>query len=500
MSVRAPWANQARFWTTGLVLLGLALRLYHYLRDPSMWHDEAALVVNVLGKSFAELLGPLFYAEAAPPLFLWLEKAVTQFLGDGTYALRLLPFLASCASLLLMVPIAKRLLSPSAVPWALLIFACSDHLLWHSCEAKPYAVDVFAATLTIALFCLTDSWPLGYRLLLCAVIAPCLIFLVYPGCFLCGGLLVSLLPRVVRSGNRTRWLGYALLTWAVFASFAVLVVGPIHAQRCERMNLCWVDCFPAWDRPWSIPLWTLMQSLNLFSYCCEPLGQGYALLAGIGGFCLWRRGLRSALVLLVLPILLALFASFVKAYPYDGSRVLIYAAPALVLLVAEGVAPCLKKLLETASQCAGYTSQATLARIGSAALVVYLVLPLGRALQRVLLPWPRADCAGAASFVWTHRRSDEPVAGNHWEYAYYFRDLGSSFILLDGKPFPHTQRLWVVITGLEPTESLGFANHLTPGGWQVRQQHKFERTSVFFLSREDGPDEYHGSRPYGDGD
>src|SRR5262249_6781698 len=58
-------------WTGCLVAVGLGLRLYHYLRDPSMWHDEAALVLNVLDKGFRSLWGPLFFAEAAPPLFLW---------------------------------------------------------------------------------------------------------------------------------------------------------------------------------------------------------------------------------------------------------------------------------------------------------------------------------------------------------------------------------------------------------------------------------------------
>ncbi|MGH7192608.1 MAG: hypothetical protein ACREJM_03635, partial [Candidatus Saccharimonadales bacterium] len=51
-------------WTAFFLLVGLGLRLYHYLRCPSLWHDEAALVVNVLDKSFGELLGPLRFSEA----------------------------------------------------------------------------------------------------------------------------------------------------------------------------------------------------------------------------------------------------------------------------------------------------------------------------------------------------------------------------------------------------------------------------------------------------
>src|SRR5438045_5567747 len=140
MSLPMIWARMRISWTGAVLVVGLGLRLYHYLRDPSMWHDEAALVLNVLDKGFVDLLGRLSFAEAAPPLFLWIERAVTLILGDSTYALRLLPLLASCATLVVILPVARRILEPAAVPWALLLVACSDHILWHSCEAKPYAV------------------------------------------------------------------------------------------------------------------------------------------------------------------------------------------------------------------------------------------------------------------------------------------------------------------------------------------------------------------------
>src|SRR5690242_11169041 len=105
MSFRG-WLARPRLVIGGLVLLGLFLRAYHYLRDPSVWHDEAALLVNVLPLSFRELLGPLRHAEAAPPLFLWLEWATALLLGDGTLALRLPTFVASCLALTLVAWVA----------------------------------------------------------------------------------------------------------------------------------------------------------------------------------------------------------------------------------------------------------------------------------------------------------------------------------------------------------------------------------------------------------
>src|SRR5262245_60579141 len=221
MSLRWPAPLCPVPWTALLLVLGLALRSSHYLRDPSVWHDEAALVVNVLHKGYRELLGPLTYSEAAPPLFLWAERAVAGILGDSTYALRLVPFLVSCLALLLFVPLARRVLQPAAVPWAVLCVAFSDHLLWHASEAKPYAVDVLAAIVLALLFLTPAAWSLERRLTALALLAPVVTFLVYPGCFLYGGLLLALLPAVWRSRRPMCWCGYCGLTVTVFVSFAL---------------------------------------------------------------------------------------------------------------------------------------------------------------------------------------------------------------------------------------------------------------------------------------
>ena len=321
-----------------LLTLGLGLRLFHYARNPSMWHDEAALVLNVIGKSFGELLGPLFFAEAAPPLFLWVERTLRLLLGDGTYALRLLPFVASCAALLLFVAVARRLLSRRAVPWAIFLFACSDQLLWHASEAKPYSVDVLAAVGLLYLFLSLRSWPLARQFMLYTLLAPLLIFLVYPGCFLLGGLLLALLPALARSRKFVDWLAYGVLTLTVVGSFALLFVGPIHAQRCDSMEQCWTEGFPPYDQPWKVPAWVLLSSVDVVRYCSEPAGGLLAVLVLVGAALLLKRGKRAILLLLLTPVGLAFVAALARAYPWGGSRVVVYAAPPLLLLMAEGIA------------------------------------------------------------------------------------------------------------------------------------------------------------------
>ncbi len=457
-------------WTGCLVALGLWLRFFHYLRDPSMWHDEAALTLNVLHKGFAGLLGPLFFAEAAPPLFLWVERLVTLLLGDGTFALRLVPFLASCAALLLMVPVARRLLPPRAVPWAILLFACSDNLLWHACEAKPYAVEVLCAVFLLAVYCRTRSWPLGRQFVVYGLLAPVLIFLAYPGCFLCGGLLLALLPAVWRSGSARTWLGYGLLALVIVGSFGLLVVGPVHAQRCESMTSCWLDLFPPWHRPWKVPVWVVASTLEVGRYCCRPTGQVLLAVAALGGFLLWRQGQRALVVLLAAPVGLALAASCLRAYPYGGARVLAYAAPAVALCTAAGI-PVLADWLKARF------------RPGLAVLGGLLLAPAAWAAYHVVVPWERADCAGASAYVLTHRRPTDRVTANHWEYLYYFRDLGPALACGTEPACPPGTRLWFVTSGGRAEDRRNLARGLPPGDWRPVEQREFVRTTVFLLRR-----------------
>lgn len=458
-------------WTAGLVGLGVGLRLFHYLRDPSVWHDEAALILNVLGKSFVELLGPLYFSEAAPPLFLWLEKGVSLGLGESPFALRLLPLVASCASLVLVALVARRLLAPAAVPWAVLLFGCSDRLLWHACEAKQYAIEALAAVAVVALFVGTREWPLGRRLALLIALAPLVLFTAYPGCFVYGALLLALLPAAWQTRRPAAWAGYAGLVLVVFGCFALLVLGPARAQRDATISACWEQMrqFPDWQRPWTVPLWTASSVLDLLDYCFKPLGQCLLPLAIAGSVLVWRRS-REVLVLLAAPPALALAAAYLHAYPFGGTRVMVFAAPALALLIAAGIPP-VQQWLRTRCRPAAW------------ALMILALVPLGRAGHRLVDHWDRADCSAAAQLVCQARLPADAVTANHWEYRYYFRHLGPEFTPVEELSTPDADRLWVVSTGATAEERQHFIERFPSSQWRRLDERQFERTTVLLLER-----------------
>ena len=315
------------------ILFGVLLRSYHYGRDPVVWHDEAALLVNVIPLGFGELLGPLHHAEAAPFLFLWLERATFLVLGDGTLALRLPAFLASIAALGLVGWTARREFGPTAAGWTALLFASSDRLLWHCCEAKPYAFDVLCAASLLALMSATALAP-ERRLWMFVPLVPLVICVSYPGCFLCGGLLLALLPAVWRDRRPASIVAFVAVASTVLGSFALVYFGPARAQRCSAMESCWTGQFPDWSHPWSVPLWSMASTFDVVRYCFLPWGfvlTGYAV---VGGIRLWRTGRRDFAIAAIAPLALNLLAAWLHGYPYGAARVVVHAAPGLAILIA----------------------------------------------------------------------------------------------------------------------------------------------------------------------
>ena len=129
-----------------LCLVGVALRLIQYLHHRSLWFDEAMLALNILNRSYSQLLKPLDYNQGAPVGFLFLERLVGTCCGFGEYALRLIPLIAGVCSLYLFYKVAQLLLPQKAVWIAIGLAAVSPHLIYYSSELKQYSTDVLVAT------------------------------------------------------------------------------------------------------------------------------------------------------------------------------------------------------------------------------------------------------------------------------------------------------------------------------------------------------------------
>ena len=462
--------------------LGLLLRAWHYGRNPSMWLDEAATCVNILNKSFAGLFGPLEHSATGPPLLLCLQKCIVFALGDGTRSLRLVSFLASCLALVLLARLARALLDPAAAFCATLLAACSDRLLWHASEARHYSSDFLIAVILLLLFVKTAGRPAALRLALFAVCAPFAVLFSYPGVFLCGGLMLALLPEVRKDGRASAWAGWALLGTLVAASFAFFYFVTISAQRTTDIDAAWgaLKAFPDLHKPWKLPLWAVSSTVSIFDYYAKPYGGGILILPAIAGTIIFWRDKKQALLTLILaPMACAMLAALVKSYPYTGARTMVYCMPGLTLLIGAGLAPLIrwiKTRLPGAPACI---------------LILVLLFPFADtfafSLYTVVVPWKRDDTFGASSYVLAYRQPGDLITANHWEYEYYFRNVGPAFnpdikavALSPGSA--GNRRLWLVLDANDTAGRLEMAKSIIDRGWHVEDEREFQYASVFLLS------------------
>src|SRR5882724_6528116 len=101
-------------WVSLAITLGALLRLALYLRNRSLWYDEALLALNILHRPFAGLFDTLDYHQGAPIGFLLLEKLATTIGGGSEFVLRFM----------------------------LLLFGINEPLIYYSSEVKQYSCDV----------------------------------------------------------------------------------------------------------------------------------------------------------------------------------------------------------------------------------------------------------------------------------------------------------------------------------------------------------------------
>jgi hypothetical protein len=142
--------GSSRPWLIATLLaVGIALRVWQYLGDTSLWFDELSIARNIHERSFIQLMmEPLGYNQIAPVGFLAVVKGSTLLLGSTDMALRLFPFLCGLLSLILFWRVAERALDPISAAVALALFAVGLPFILYTTTLKQYGSDI-AATLAL---------------------------------------------------------------------------------------------------------------------------------------------------------------------------------------------------------------------------------------------------------------------------------------------------------------------------------------------------------------
>jgi hypothetical protein len=325
-----------------LVLVGAVLRGVQYFSKSSLRVDEAALALNLLGRSFRELFEPLDLAQVAPWGFLAIEKGLFGLFGRSELGLRLLPFLASLLSLVLFERLCRRVLKGLAVPFAVAGFALGAGLIDYAAQLKQYATDVAAAVAIVLLAVSLQERGLTRRRALLLGIAG-LVACVFSQAvvFVLGGVGLSLVLLAAARKIEAPAPALALTgsLWGLGAGFALWSGERMLTPEVRSyLQDFWAFGFLPFSPPATAPAaWLWNRTAFVFEgFLGYPLPLLFVALLVAGAAGLFRRN-RAAALLFLMPLLLTVAASAARLYPFAPGRVTAFLVPGLLVLAAEGV-------------------------------------------------------------------------------------------------------------------------------------------------------------------
>ncbi|MDP9101689.1 MAG: glycosyltransferase family 39 protein [Actinomycetota bacterium] len=304
------------------------------LVNRSLWLDEALVADSIVRRGFSALATqPLLHDQAAPLLWVWLERAAVDAFGPREWALRLVPVSAGLAVLVLVWRVGRRLLPPGAVPAAVLLAALSPSLLYYSTEVKPYESDA-AAVLLVALLALRvrrDCSDRGRLLALTLVGAAAVWLSTVAVLALAGVSVVVVVDRLVRRRWRAGLEAAALLAvWvASFAVEYVLLLAPL--RRDPVLVDYWSYAFPL---PGEGPGWLSRTAADLAASPLHVSVPALGLAATTLGALLMLRRHASGAIVLLAPVVAAVAAGAWSVYPLAGRLALPLVAPVALSLAS----------------------------------------------------------------------------------------------------------------------------------------------------------------------
>lgn len=338
-------------WLFLLILLsGMVLRSYQYLMGRSLWEDEAHLALNFVTRDYIGLLKPLDYIQAAPPLFLLTVKTFTLLFGNGSCALRALPFVSSILTLPLFYYILVALIrSRIAALAGFLAFAVNIAVIYYSSELKTYELDVATYLLMIYLTISQHPYVQKKRNMLLGI-AGCIcllysnvafIILFCVGCYI----LIGWYRNRKVNGGELR----ILAAWSiVFTAYYFLFVHHHPYAQIQRDNYSFafppLPLFgPEFNRFMANSVHEIGFQLLLYVY--EGYGFAYVfacLLVIAIAYAIYRKHF-TLLLFTCMPILLHFALSLFKIYPF-WYRLILYFVPPMLMLTAYGIAAVIRLL------------------------------------------------------------------------------------------------------------------------------------------------------------
>lgn len=319
--------------------------------DFPLWGDESLVSANLLTRGYLQLTEPLAHGQVAPVGFLWVERLAITTFGFHEWSLRLQGLVFAILSVLVFARAARLFLDENGAWWSIAVFSVSYFGIRYAAETKPYAGDLFFATLLLAC---AGEWMASRNpkwLWTTACVTPIALLFSFPAVFAAGGICGGLFPEMWKrrrefKEQRSVLSGYVAMCVVLGVSFLLLqwlVLSKQYQKSEDFMTNYWKAGFPPGpEEPWKFAKWLAM-TLTSGTFAVPFGGEnGGSVLSsicfaiGIGGWI--RRKQWTVLSITGATFGLAFIAAAMRRYPLgDHPRLVQYLVPCIALGVGQGL-------------------------------------------------------------------------------------------------------------------------------------------------------------------
>ncbi len=220
-----------------LFCIGAFLRAHNFWA-PDLWLDEYGTWWVVSAPTWTETARRAIDFQGQSPFYFLIVKFFTTLFREGAFQLRLPSVIFGILTLLVTLRLARQIFRAKDFAFAsLAIFSINEPLIWFSQNARPYALALFLALLSISLYLDFLKSPRFLQGVLYAVPTALLIY----AHFLFGFLfLFQVIYAAVRFGWRSLLSKNWLLAFAWISLLCLPLSGQIIHLYGRRQTLDWI--------------------------------------------------------------------------------------------------------------------------------------------------------------------------------------------------------------------------------------------------------------------
>ncbi len=321
-----------------MIISGLLLAICQLFFNRSLWLDEAMLTMNLISKSFTELLSPLDRNQVAPIAFLYIEKLMITLFGDSEFVLRLFPFFCYLLSVPLMYRLTFKITKSENITLLSTVFFTLNYMIFgYSSEVKQYSSDLLF-TLLIVYYSLLLIENTNIKSLIwysiIGIVAVWFSNISIIILFTCG--LYTIYYIALK--NRNNKIIIPIVFW--FLSFAIYYLFFIKGHpSAEIMKEYWADCFMPLN-PFTAEFYKFIYSTSrVFYFYNMAYGAIWFIPLIVSIFYVIMALIKkqyNVLYILCSALTVHLLISAFKLYPFNG-RLVLYLLPFTIIMYSSGI-------------------------------------------------------------------------------------------------------------------------------------------------------------------